>query len=72
MLNRVWAPSSASVLASWWGFAEADQTLLGLVVAVLVALALAYTGTRLGRLTRSSRRVRARRRSSEVRAPRRR
>ena len=69
MLNRVSAPWSASVLASWWGFAEADQTLLGLVVAVLVALALAYTGTR---LSRSARQLRARRRSAEVRAPRRR
>jgi hypothetical protein len=30
------------VVATWWGFAEADRGILGLVVAVLAVLALVY------------------------------
>jgi hypothetical protein len=46
MLRSV--PASALV-AAWWGFAEADRAVLGLVVAVLGALAVAYLVIRLGR-----------------------
>lgn len=42
-------------MAAWWGFAEADRAVLGLVVAVLAALAVTYLVVRLrkGRSRRS-------------------
>lgn len=36
-------------LAAWWGFAEADRLVLGLVVAVLAALAVTYVVVRVVR-----------------------
>ena len=38
------------VLAAWWGFAEADRVILGLVVAVLAVLAVAYLVVRAGQM----------------------
>jgi len=37
----------SAAAASWWGFAEADRLLLGVIVIVLAALAVAYTFMRL-------------------------
>jgi hypothetical protein len=47
MLRSVLARALEGSLATWWGFAEADRTLLGLVVAVLVLLSLVYLATRM-------------------------
>lgn len=46
---------SGVAAAAWWGFAEADRMILGLIVIVLAALAAAYTLMRLVR-TRGGRR----------------
>jgi hypothetical protein len=46
-------------LAAWWGYAEGDQVILGLVVAVLGALALTYVLVRVSR-RRMAGRARAR------------
>lgn len=42
MLRFVATSAHTQVLAAWWGFAEADRVILGLVVAVLALLAVAY------------------------------
>ena len=42
MLKLVSTPAHTQTLAAWWGFAEADRVLLGVVVAVLAVLAVAY------------------------------
>jgi flagellar biogenesis protein FliO len=55
MLELVPSVSFERVAASWWGFAEADRMLLGLIVIVLAALAAVYTLMRLLR-TRGERR----------------
>jgi hypothetical protein len=56
MLKLVPSVSFERVLgAAWWGFAEADRVLLGLIVIVLAALAAVYTFMRLFR-TRGGRR----------------
>jgi len=55
MLKRVASVSLESGVVAWWGFAEADRTLLGLIVIVLAALAAVYTFMRLLR-TRGGRR----------------
>ncbi len=49
MLRSVPATALERLVAAWWGFAEADRAVLGLVVAVLGALAVAYLVIRLGR-----------------------
>ena len=36
----------SSVVASWWSYAEADATVLGVVVAVLAVAGLAFVGSR--------------------------
>lgn len=36
-------------LASWWGYAEADPRLVGVVVAAVAVFAAAYVGQRLWR-----------------------
>ena len=54
------ATASERLVAAWWGFAEADRSVLGLVVAVLVALALTYLLVRLGK-ARAGRQARRRR-----------
>ena len=48
-------------MAAWWGFAEADRSVLGLVVAVLVALALTYFLVRLGKARAGRQQARRRR-----------
>ena len=48
-------PAATDLMAAWWGFAEADRTVLGLVVAVLAAVAVAYVLVRIGR-SRAARR----------------
>ncbi|HWM86273.1 MAG TPA: hypothetical protein VNO33_10560 [Kofleriaceae bacterium] len=56
MLNIVSSVSLEHVVAvTWWGFAEADRMILGLIVIVLAALAAVYTFMRLLR-TRGGRR----------------
>jgi hypothetical protein len=47
MLKLVPSVSFESAAASWWGFAEADRMVLGVIVIVLAALAAAYTIMRL-------------------------
>jgi hypothetical protein len=47
--------SVEEVVGVWWGFAEADRVLLGLIVIVLAAAAALYTFMRLFR-TRGGRR----------------
>jgi hypothetical protein len=42
MLRCVSSPTHSANLAAWWGFAEADRVILGVVVAVLAVLAVAY------------------------------
>ena len=42
MLRFVATLAHNQVLGAWWGFAEADRVLLGLVVVVLAVLAVAY------------------------------
>ena len=54
MLRLVATPAHTQILATWWGFAEADRVILGLVVAVLAALAVAYVLVRASQ-TRSRR-----------------
>ncbi len=54
------ATAPERLVAAWWGFAEADRSVLGLVVAVLVALALTYLLVRLGK-ARAGRQARRRR-----------
>jgi hypothetical protein len=60
MLRSVPATAFERLVAAWWGFAEADRSILGLVVAVLAALAVTYLVVRLrsraGRHERASRR----------------
>ena len=34
------------VTAAWWGYAAGNKTLVGIIVAVLVVLALGYLGRR--------------------------
>lgn len=46
MLRQV-SPSVHMELAAWWGVAEGDRVLVGLVVTVLAALAVAYLMMRL-------------------------
>ena len=58
MLRSVPATAPERLVAAWWGFAEADRAVLGLVVAVLVALALTYLLVRLGK-ARTGRQQRA-------------
>ncbi|MEM9490643.1 MAG: hypothetical protein AAGC55_15965 [Myxococcota bacterium] len=36
------ATAMAALADSWWGYAEADPTLVGVVVAVIAATAVAY------------------------------
>jgi hypothetical protein len=60
MLRSVPATALERLLAAWGGVAEADRAVLGLVVAVLAALAATYVAIRLGR-TRAGRQPRARR-----------
>jgi hypothetical protein len=55
MLKLVPSVSFERVVGAWWGFAEADRVLLGLIVIVLAALAAVYTFMRLFR-TRGGRR----------------
>jgi hypothetical protein len=49
MLRSVPASALEGLVAAWWGFAEADRSVLGLVVVVLGALAVAYLVIRRGR-----------------------
>ena len=42
MLRFVSSPVYSSTLAAWWGYAEADRVILGVVVAALAVLAVAY------------------------------
>jgi len=55
MLKLVPSVSYEAVLGAWWGFAEADRVVLGLIVIVLAASAAVYTFMRLLR-TRGGRR----------------
>jgi hypothetical protein len=48
-------PSVSLEMGAWWGFAEADRAILGLIVIVLAGLAAVYTLMRLLR-TRGGRR----------------
>lgn len=48
-LVHVEATSAAAALNSWWGYAEADATIVGLVVAAIVVLAAVFV---LGRVFR--------------------
>jgi len=65
MLRSVPATGLERLVAAWGGIAEADRSLLGLVVAVFAALALTYVLVRLrkartgreGRAARQSRRT---------------
>ena len=61
MLRSVPRAALEPLLAAWWGFAEADRTLLGLVVAVLVALALTYVLVRIGKARAGRQRTERRR-----------
>ncbi len=47
MLKVVSSVSSSWLMGSWWGFAEADRVVLGLMVVVLAALAVVYTVMRI-------------------------
>jgi hypothetical protein len=38
-----------SPLASWWGYAEGNPTVVGVVVVIVVVAALVYVGQRLWR-----------------------
>lgn len=62
MLRLVTGPAHTSILAAWWGFAEADRVILGVVVAVLAVMAVAYVLVRArqarGRRTAAVRHVR--------------
>lgn len=49
MLRSVPATAAERLMAVWGGLVEADRSILGLVVAVLAALAVAYLVMRLGR-----------------------
>ena len=49
MLRSVPAPAFERLVAAWWGVAEADRSVLGLVVAVLAALAVTYVVVRVGK-----------------------
>ena len=49
MLRSVPAPAFERLVAAWWGVAEADRSVLGLVVVVLAVLAVAYLVVRLRR-----------------------
>ena len=55
MLGSVAQAAFERLVAAWWGIAEADRAVLGLVVAVLAALAVSYLVVRLrkGRRRRS-------------------
>lgn len=59
MLRSVPATALERLLAAWGGIAEADRAVLGLVVAVLLALALAYVGVRVSRARAAGRQQRA-------------
>lgn len=43
MLKNVSSVSSGWLMGSWWGFAEADRVVLGVMVVLLAALAAVYT-----------------------------
>lgn len=59
MLKLVSSVSFGWLVGSWWGFAEADRVVLGLMVVVLAALAAVYTVLRLFRTRGDSDRRRA-------------
>lgn len=59
MLKNVSSVSSGWLLGSWWGFAEADRVVLGVMVVVLAALAAVYTVMRILRTRGESDRRRA-------------
>lgn len=59
MLKVVSSVSSGWLVGSWWGFAEADRIVLGVMVVVLAALAAVYTVMRLVRTRADSARSRA-------------
>ena len=59
MLKLVSSVSSGWLVGSWWGFAEADRVVLGLMVIVLAALAAVYTVMRLLRTRADAARSRA-------------
>jgi len=61
MLRSVPATALDGLVAAWWGFAEADRSVLGLVVAVLLALALTYLLVRLGKARAGRQQARRRR-----------
>jgi hypothetical protein len=48
-LIQVIPASKTGTLAAWWGFADADPTVVGVVVVALAALAVAYVVMRLTR-----------------------
>ena len=49
MLRSVPPAAQERLIAAWWGVAEADRSVLGLVVVVLAVLAVAYLVVRLRR-----------------------
>jgi hypothetical protein len=55
MLKLVPSVSLERALGAWWGFAEADRMILGLIVIAFAGLAAVYTVMRLLR-TRTERR----------------
>ena len=59
MLKVVSSVSSGWLVGSWWGFAEADRVVLGVMVIVLAALAAVYTVMRLLRTRAETERHRA-------------
>ena len=59
MLKLVSSVSSGWLVGSWWGFAEADRVVLGVMVVVLAALAAVYTVMRILRTRGESDRGRA-------------
>jgi membrane protein DedA with SNARE-associated domain len=59
MLKHVSSVSSGWLMGSWWGFAEADRVVLGVMVVVLAALAAVYTVMRILRTRGESDRKRA-------------
>ena len=59
MLKPVSSVSCGLLVGSWWGFAEADRVVLGVMVVVLAALAAVYTVMRILRTRGESDRKRA-------------
>jgi hypothetical protein len=43
------AAKKTEILAAWWGFAEADPVVVGVVVAAIACLAAGYVAMRLSR-----------------------